>query len=270
VIAVILAAGRGGRLSGVLGDRPKCLARVGDKTLLERQIASIRSLGISDIAVVTGFRGDDVQRVAGGGVQVVHNARYSVTNSLYSLWLARDLLTDGFVVFNCDVLFAPDMLELLLNSHHEDAALVCTRDEATTYGEEEMKVAIEHGLVKAMSKELTVDEAAGENVGIVKFGAAGAHVLCEELRRLVAEGKTREWLPRAFSSFCNRRPLHVVDTAGWPWIEIDVPEDYWRACREVLPAIDRLSVRTPLKRTAPAAADGPAATLRNERNLRHV
>ncbi len=36
--AVILAAGRGYRLRDVTGDHPKCLARIGNCTLLERQI----------------------------------------------------------------------------------------------------------------------------------------------------------------------------------------------------------------------------------------
>ena len=52
--AVILAAGRGGRLQGVIGDRPKCLARVGDRTLLDRQIEALQSAGITAVTVVAG------------------------------------------------------------------------------------------------------------------------------------------------------------------------------------------------------------------------
>ena len=50
--AVILAAGRGGRLSDVTGDLPKCLARIGSVTLVERQIATLRASGVLDITVV--------------------------------------------------------------------------------------------------------------------------------------------------------------------------------------------------------------------------
>ena len=59
--AVILAAGRGGRLRGAAGDRPKCLARVGARTLLERQMQALRACGVDDIAVVVGYRADDVR-----------------------------------------------------------------------------------------------------------------------------------------------------------------------------------------------------------------
>ena len=90
--AVILAAGRGGRLRGAAGDRPKCLAGIGSRLLLERQIETLRACGIDHIAVVAGYRAADVRRVCGASVDIVHNARYATTNSLYSLWLARDLI----------------------------------------------------------------------------------------------------------------------------------------------------------------------------------
>ena len=34
---IILAAGKGSRLNGTIGDKPKCLLRVGGTTLVDRQ-----------------------------------------------------------------------------------------------------------------------------------------------------------------------------------------------------------------------------------------
>lgn len=237
--AVILAAGRGGRLRAAVGDRPKCLARIGARTLIERQIQALRAEGIADIVVVAGYRADDVHRVCGPRVHVVHNTRFAATNSLYSLWLARDLLSDGFVVLNCDVLFHQQLLADLITSRYDDALLMAPQaTSAAAYTDEEMKVRVRRGCVAGIAKTLDPDEVDGENVGIAKFGAAGATVLVEELNRVVSAGALTEWLPRAFDAFSRRRPLHVVDTRGFPWIEIDFPEDYWRACSEILPAID--------------------------------
>jgi hypothetical protein len=55
---------------------------------------------------------------------------------------------------------------------------------------------------------------------------------------IVSSGGLLEWLPRAFAAFSSRRPLHAIETRGYPWIEIDFPEDYWLACNQVLPAIE--------------------------------
>src|SRR6185295_15712812 len=107
--AVILAAGKGGRLRGVIGARAKCLARVGEISLLDRQIRSIRELGLGPITVVAGHDEAEVRRACPREVEVVVNPQFASTNSLYSLWLARHVLVDGFVVLNCDVLFHPQL-----------------------------------------------------------------------------------------------------------------------------------------------------------------
>ena len=234
--AVVLAAGRGTRLRAVTGDRPKCLARIGDRTLLERQLQSLARCGIDQIAVVTGYRAADVRRACGPDVEIVVNTRYEATNSLYSLWLARDLLMDGFVVLNCDVLFHDQLLSDLLTSRDEDALLMAA-PRGQTYSDEEMKVRLRAGCVADIAKTLAPEETDGENVGIAKFGVAGAALLVEELSRALADGGQHDWLPRAFAAFARRRPLYVVETRGFPWTEIDSPEDYWRACADVLPAI---------------------------------
>jgi choline kinase len=158
---------------------------------------------------------------------------------MYSLWMARPLLFEGFVVLNCDVVFHPVLLHDLLTSRHEDALLLAYREaDQPPFGDEEMKVRVQCGQVREMSKEMRPDDADGENLGIVKFGRQGARELVEIMDRLVAAGGLRDWAPRAFDAFAQGRPLHAIGTRGFPWIEIDFPEDYQRAVREVLPQID--------------------------------
>ena len=236
---IILAAGKGSRLNGTAGDLPKCLVRVGAQTLLERQIDTLRACGITDIAVVVGCQAPRVRRACGAGVDFVENTRYAQTNSLYSLWLARPLLADGFVVMNCDVLFHPQLLDDLLTARYEDALLVAYREPGDApYGDEEMKVKTRYGRVMDLAKTMPPDEADGENVGIVKFGPQGGRVLATILDGRVAAGGMRDWAPRAFAEFARTRPLHAIGTRGYPWTEIDFPEDYRRAVDDILPAID--------------------------------
>ena len=172
---VILAAGKGSRLNGTLGDKPKCLLRIGDKTLVERQIESFRAVGIDDIVIVVGCQAERVQRTCGHRITYVENTRFAQTNSLYSLWLARPLLLDGFVVMNCDVLFHPQLLEDLVTSRHQDALLISYCD--GPLGDEEMKIKVRRGCVVEIAKTLAPEEADGENLGVVKFGAEGARLL---------------------------------------------------------------------------------------------
>jgi choline kinase len=236
---VILAAGKGSRLNGTAGDKPKCLVEAGGMTLLERQIRALDGAGIDDIVVVVGCQAQRVRSAAGPAVTYIENVRFSETNSLYSLWTARALLYQGFVVLNCDVLFHPGLLDDLLATHQDAALLIDYREpDDPPFGDEEMKVKVRSGLVVDMSKTMDPAEADGENVGIVKFGPKSAPDLISILDRLVAEGGLRDWAPKAFREFAQDRPLHAVGTGSYPWIEIDFPEDYQRAVRDVLPAID--------------------------------
>ena len=125
---------------------------------------------------------------------------------------------------NCDVLFHPQMLSDLVTSRHEDALLIAYQDDdAEPFGDEEMKVKVRRGRVVDIAKTLSPDEADGENVGIVKFGArrrAAAGGLARPARhrrrpaRLGAEGVRRL---RARAAAAHRRHTRLsVDRDRFP------------------------------------------------------
>jgi len=234
--AIILAAGKGSRLEPVSGESVKCLVPLGGVTLIERQFGYLRSAGINEIAVVVGFQAERIRRICGPNVEYIENPIFAETNSMYSLWLARHFFGNGFIVLNSDVFFHPQLLTDLLTAKDEDAILVSWRN-GTKYGDEEMKVKVRGGQLLDISKSMDPTEADGENVGIVKFGATGAGVLAKDLDKLIANGAMRSWAPRAFLEFTKSRALHVVSTRGYPWIEIDFPDDLRRAQDEILPQI---------------------------------
>ena len=239
--AIILAAGKGKRLGKVCGDDPKCLLDIGGLSLIERQIETLRAVGVDHITAVVGYGAKHVRERCGSSISYIENEIHEQTNSLYSLWLARDVLTEGFVVLNADVLFHSQLLVDLISVEYEDALLVSY--EPLLLGDEEMKVKVRKGCVVDLSKQMNPAEADGENVGIVKFGPSGAAFLIEQMDALVAAGNLQEWAPRAFREFATQRPLSAISTRSYPWIEIDFPEDYRRAVDEILPKLiqtDRL------------------------------
>ncbi|HET6852850.1 MAG TPA: phosphocholine cytidylyltransferase family protein [Pyrinomonadaceae bacterium] len=232
--AIILAAGKGTRLNGV-DLKPKCLFEVGGRTLLDRQLSALAEAQVNDVVLVLGFEAERIRRHCPPTTSFVINSRFEVTSSLYSLWLAREHLLDGFVVLNCDVLFHPQLLTKLISSPLDDALLVDFAN--SQLGEEEMKVKVSDGRVVDIRKDMDPAEADGENVGIVKFSAAGAKRLIEEMDSLISRGHERDWAPRAFRQFATRFPLYAISTDNYPWIEIDFPEDYRKAKEEIFPRI---------------------------------
>lgn len=233
--AIILAAGKGTRLDGA-AVKPKCLIEIGGMSLLRRQIESLRDANVKDIVVVVGFGADSIRDECDSDITFVENVDYAETSSLYSLWLAREHLTDGFVVLNSDVLFHPQLLSNLLESSHADELLL-SDTQITPLADEEMKVKLKDEFVIDISKAMDPNEADGENVGIVKFSSRGAQALVGYMDELIASGAKKDWAPRAFREFALHHPLHALSTGDLPWTEIDFPEDYQRAVNEIYPRI---------------------------------
>src|ERR1044072_7257978 len=98
--AIILAAGKGARLNGH-DLKPKWLFEGGGKTLLAHQVEALREAGINEIVIVLGFEAERIRRLYEHTAAFVINSRFEETSSLYSLWLAREHLLDGFVVLQC-------------------------------------------------------------------------------------------------------------------------------------------------------------------------
>ena len=232
--AIILAAGVGSRLRPLTDDRPKCLLEVGGRMLVDHQVSTLHRYGITDVIVVVGYCGDQIRRHLGGRARYIDNERYRHTNSLYSLWLAREELVSGALILNSDVLAPPLLFERLLQATAPDAILVERGDE---FEAEDMKVMLNGWHVVDFGKDLPPERAHAHNVGVAKFSGEGASRLAGCLEWLVATGHENDWAPVAFREFATHWPLTAVATEGLPWIEIDYLEDLTRARLDIGPAI---------------------------------
>jgi choline kinase len=233
--AVILAAGRGSRMGAFTARIPKPLLMVGGRTLIDRQIEALKRCGVRHVAVVAGYREQRLRRHLGRRATIVSNERYRETNGLYSLWLAAQHLVGGAFVLDGDLLLTPLLLEHLKWHPAPDALLFHRRP---TLGSGEVKVRLAGPYVVDVSREMSPTLAAGEHVGLLKFGPDGASRLTEVLHALVAAGEVNARTTRAVVELAHRWPIVGVDAEGFPWTQVDCPEDLHYASRMVAPRID--------------------------------
>ncbi|MFQ5464316.1 MAG: NTP transferase domain-containing protein [Thermodesulfobacteriota bacterium] len=231
--AVILAAGFGSRLERVSDGMPKCLLQVGGRPLIEHQLEALHDAGIGRILVVVGHKADEVRKTLGNRVEYIENTRYDKTNSIYSLWLARDWVNGPMVLLNCDLLFHPDILDRLLSKGGNALAF----DSTSTKGKEQTKVAVREGKVIDLGKDLAPELARGESLGLLSFDAAGVHSLFSRAHALVQNEGENSWVIEAVRSVCSDVDMRALNVAGSAWVEIDFPNDLERARKEVWPAI---------------------------------
>ncbi|CAN5694070.1 phosphocholine cytidylyltransferase family protein [soil metagenome] len=228
--AVILAAGRGGRLREGI---PKCLIRLGDRSLLEHQIQLLRSLGIKDICAVIGYGADQVRSVVGDQCHYVLNPRPLETNSLYSLSLTRDWVRGAFIQVNCDVVADPRVYRRVLGSRCSTLAY----DSRSGNSDEHMKVSIHRQHLCQISKALPSSACNGESLGILKYDDEGARALFAAVEQVLADDGEMCWAPAAVARLVQTHKVRCVDVAGLPWTEIDYVEDALYAKFEIWPAL---------------------------------
>lgn len=233
--AIILAAGVGSRLKSLSGGKPKCLVEIGGRPLILHQLEALADHGIGPVLCVLGFHADDVQQVVGSRSEIVLNERFAETNSLYSLWLAREWVKGPFVLLNSDLFFDPKILDRLL----EEPGNVLAYDSTSSRGREQTKVAIKQRKVIDIGKDVPVASASGESLGLLKFEREGAEAMMRVADQLIGSGSENAWVIEATRAVSKQVPVYGVNIAGEAWAEIDFPYDLDVARREVWPVIYR-------------------------------
>lgn len=239
--AVILAAGCGTRMDSVTHGLPKCLIRFGCRAILDRQIESLWSAGVSKIAIVVGHQAhrvvDHIRASYADAVDLFHviwNPDYATTNNISSLSLARDWVgSHSFVCLNADVLFHSAILPPALHLHTPASMIVDPE-----WRDETMKVAIRHGLVVRMGKSIARADFSGAYIGITAFSRLIVRPLFDEINFLLGAGRANEFYNVAVQNLADRGvPVGFSGTFWLPWAEIEAPEDLKYARLRVLPRL---------------------------------
>lgn len=241
MIGVILAAGMAKRLRPLTDTMPKCLLKVGTRSLLERTVDAMHQAGITEFVVVTGYRGEMIRDFLTTNypqftIHFLHNADYEHNNNIYSLWMSGQMVRGKvFLLMDSDILCDPQAV--LAVASQQEPALALNRHEL---GEEEMKVVVDRdGRITDISKTCKVADALGESVGIEKMTADYSEALFRELDLMVCqEGLINIFYERAFERLIPQgHTFKVVDTTEFFSYELDTPEDFERAQHDIPQAL---------------------------------
>lgn len=197
VTVVLLSAGTGRRMLPLTVNTPKCLLEIGGgTTVIESQLASIaRVEGIERVLVVVGYLADQVEaklrRHDDLPLSFVYNPFFDLGNNLVSLWTALPHLSGDYVIINGDNLFRPPLLANLLAAPGDDG-IVMVIDRKPFYDEDDMKVRLTERSVTAVSKQIPVDEADGESIGMIRVRGRGRTALAGAVAALLREDGFRD------------------------------------------------------------------------------
>jgi choline kinase len=128
-IAVILAAGRGSRLKELSLEQPKPMIQVNNVTIISNLVQHLISSKVDTIVVIVGYMADRLKEHLApfntkANLIFVENEIYDKTNNIYTLWLAKEYLRNGFFLFEADVFIEESIVKDFLNSQKADLMLV--------------------------------------------------------------------------------------------------------------------------------------------------
>lgn len=109
--AMMLAAGMGRRMGKYTEAMTKCMISIGGRTLLERAVEALKEAGIHKFVMVVGWECEKLidyiqSNISGMEFQFIYNYDYANTNNIYSLYMAREYLTeDDTILLESDLAF---------------------------------------------------------------------------------------------------------------------------------------------------------------------
>jgi len=96
--AIIMAAGTSSRFAPLSYEKHKAMTIVKGEVLIERQIEQMRSAGIPEIYIVTGYKADQFSYlVEKYGVKLRYNPEYLTRNNNGSIWAVRDIVANSYI-----------------------------------------------------------------------------------------------------------------------------------------------------------------------------
>ena len=231
--AIIMAAGKGTRLGNLTENTPKSLLEINGKRLIDINIAVLHRCGIKDITIVTGFQDRKIADAAGSipGIRLVFNPFYEFTNVLGSYYMGMRYLHDDFLYLHADTICVPEIFRDIIA---EEGDVILPVDTGPC-DEEAMKVRLEGGKVAEITKQMPPSEAAGEFIGIAKIRKNVIGALNSAAEELLRAKQFSSYFEGALQSVIDtgQYDFRVIETGGRFWREIDFPEDYEKAARNI-------------------------------------
>ncbi|MEV0010474.1 phosphocholine cytidylyltransferase family protein [Streptomyces sp. NPDC051840] len=241
MIGLVLAAGAGRRLRPYTDTLPKALVPVdGEKTVLDLTLANFAEVGLTEVAVVVGYRKEAVyarkaefEAKYGVTLTLIDNDKAEEWNNAYSLWCAREVLKQGAILANGDTVHPVSVEKTLLEARGKGQKIILALDTVKNLADEEMKVITEDGKgVRRITKLMDPATASGEYIGVTLIEPEAAAELADALKAtferdpdLYYEDGYQELVNRGFT-------VDVAPIGEVTWVEIDNHDDLARG-REI-------------------------------------
>ena len=236
------------RLRTLTNDKPKCMLKLFNETLIERQIKIFNNCNINDITIVTGYMSEMIDIP---DVNYVKNKNYETTNINESLFCALEPSSSPILVTYSDIVFEQKIIQQMLE-FTGDVGLAVNLNWKKCYQNRNMhplseaeNVLVENGKIlqirKNISKSLE-NQQIGEFLGIMMLSSEHVKILLERYSYLkknhVGAFHNSSSLSNAYITDMLQEIINCGVTVNpiftdGKWCEIDTPEDLKNAEKSI-------------------------------------
>ena len=219
--AVIMAGGRGKRLSPLTDIVPKPMLRLGDKPIIEHNIDRLISFGIKKIYISVKYLGEQIVDYLGDGSQKGISIEYvwedEPLGTAGALALINDLSTEHILLMNSDLFTNVNFesLYLKLTNERADMAVAST----------EYKVDIPYAVFETQEGRVTNFK---EKPSFIYHSNAGIYILKRSLIAKIEKGKYCD-ITDVMEQLVTEGGKLVYDPIIGYWIDIGKSVDYEHA-----------------------------------------
>jgi len=228
---IILSAGKGLRLRPLTNRIPKCLIEVSSKTILKHQLdLFIKNNQIEEIIIIIGYKADLIKYYikthynSHPKVKLLVNKNYNTTNNMFSLYLAKEYISNSFLLMNGDVILDKEIVNGLIDFPFKDAIAV----DIGKYNKESMKIIQKNNYLVDISKKIDKKNALGCSIDFYKFSEKGKNLLFNKINEFInIKNEKNLWTEVAIQSLLRNNELKMTayDIKDKKWIEIDNLKD---------------------------------------------
>lgn len=237
MIGMVLAAGAGRRLRPYTDALPKALIPVdGETTILDIALRNLADVDLRDVVIVVGHAAHAVEerqaaleKRHGVKITLVHNDKAEIWNNAYSMWVARDHMTDGVIMLNGDTVHPVTVEESLLANRGPQMLLAL--DTEKTLADEEMKVQVDDARsLTRITKLMDPASAYGEYIGATLIEGSAVTALADALQT-TWERDPDLYYEDGYQELVNRGGVIATSPipSGTSWVEVDNHADLERA-----------------------------------------
>jgi choline kinase len=233
---VLLAAGRGSRLSPLTDFYPKCLTPFLGKPILDYMIDNLKKVGISQLILVSGYKSeileDHIKR-QGISYKIYLNKDFANTNMVFSLFKAREEFDDDLIISYSDIIFTPQILRKIIQSKAAFGTIVDTdwrtlwkiRMDNPLDDVETLKLDRSDSINEIGGKPNNLEEIEGQYIGLSKLSKSFLPAFSRAFDQLSHEKATKihftDFMQHLIKKNVNIRAIKV----NGGWVEIDSIRD---------------------------------------------